>query len=71
MFSEENYVPQPTNWFRRQSADNAHFYSLYNVVSLKIRSRSPKSNQFLNYPMARIHHLVQEIVCKKAFFGQI
>ena len=29
-----------------KSADKAHFYSLYTVVSLKIRSRSPKSNQF-------------------------
>ena len=28
------------------SADKAHFYSLYSVVTLKIRSRSPKSNQF-------------------------
>ena len=46
VFSEENYVPQPTDWFRRQSADNAHFYSLYSVMTLKIRSRSPKSNQF-------------------------
>ena len=34
-----------TNWFRRQSADNAHF-RLYSVLTLEIRSRSPKSNQF-------------------------
>ena len=32
-------------WFRRQSADKAHFYRLYSVMTLKIRSRSPKSNQ--------------------------
>ena len=33
--------------FVQESGDKAHFYSLYSVVSLKIRSRSPKSNQFL------------------------
>ena len=26
--------------------DKAHFYSLSSVVTLKIKSRSPKSNQF-------------------------
>ena len=34
-----------TIWFMRKSADNAHFYSLYSVVTLKIRSRLPKSDQ--------------------------
>ena len=34
-----------TNWFRRYSAAKAHFYSLYSVVNLKIRTRSTKSNQ--------------------------
>ena len=29
-----------------KSADNADFYSLYSVVTLKIRSRSQKSNKF-------------------------
>ena len=29
-----------------KSSDKAHFYSLYSVVTLEIRSRSPKSNQF-------------------------
>ena len=29
-----------------KSAEKSHFYSLYSVVTLKIRSRSPKSNQF-------------------------
>ena len=38
---------QPTNWFRRKNADKTHFYSLYSVVTLKIRSRSPKSNHFI------------------------
>ena len=41
-------------WFRRQSANKAHlyrvqtrliFYSLYSVMTLQTRSRSPKSNQ--------------------------
>ena len=33
-----------TNWFRRESTDKAAFYSLYTVVTLKIRSRSPKAD---------------------------
>ena len=33
-------------WFMRQSAHKARFLSLYNVVTLKMRSRSPKSNHF-------------------------
>ena len=45
-----NFFPMPmcfcaslvksTNRFRRYSANKAHFYSLYSVVPLKIRSRS-------------------------------
>ena len=43
-----------SNWFRRYSAYKAHVYSiykahvysLYSVVTLKMRSKSPKSNQF-------------------------
>ena len=39
-----------SNWFK--SADNVHFYSLYNVVTLNIKSRSPKSDQIF-YPSQR------------------
>ena len=48
VLSEENYVPQPHQLVQemRQSVDKAHFYSLYSLVTLKIVSRSPKSNQF-------------------------
>ena len=66
-----------TNWFRRQSADEAHFYSLYSVVTLEIRSRSPKSDHIFKpsqsyniWSLARIHHLSQEIGCRQAVFGQ-
>ena len=54
------------------------FYSLYSVVTLKIRSRSPKSDQIFKpsqryntWSLARIRHLVQEIGCTQAFvFGK-
>ena len=66
-----------TNWFRRQSADKAHFYSLYSVVTLKIRSRSPKSKQIFKpskpyniWSLAGFLHLVQATVCSQAVFGQ-
>ena len=42
--------PKSTDSFGRKSADKAHFYNLNNVVTLKIRSRSRKSNHFFNYP---------------------
>ena len=47
----------------------AHFYSLYRVT-LKIRSRSPKSNQIFKPSQRynRIRHLVQEIGCRQVFF---
>ena len=35
-------------WFRRQNADKAHFYSLYSVATLKIRSRSSNFNQIFS-----------------------
>ena len=34
-----------SDWFRRYNAVNAHVYSLCSVVTMKIRLRSPKSNQ--------------------------
>ena len=43
--------PKTNNWFRRYSEDEAHFYSLYSVVTLKSRSKSPKSTIFLIIPM--------------------
>ena len=42
-------IPNNTNQDmqeKRQSAHKAHFLSIYNVVTLKIRSRSPKFNHF-------------------------
>ena len=52
-------------------AEKADFYSVYRLVTLKIRSRSPKSNQLFIVShidtiyqfLFRIHHLVQEIMC--------
>ena len=53
------------------------FLSLYSVVTLKIRSMSPKSDQIFKlsqhyniWSLARFRHLVQEIECRQAFFGQ-
>ena len=51
-----------TKWFRRQSADKVHFDSLYSVVTLKIRSRSPKSNQIFKPPKVTIHKVWPESV---------
>ena len=63
-----------TNWFRRYSADKAHFYNLYSVVTLKILSRPPKSKKFFKPSqhynirrVGRICHLVQEIGYGQAF----
>ena len=51
------------------------FLSIYNVVTLKIRSRSPKSNHF--FPLSwwwiyasliKFQPLVKEIVCTQTFF---
>ena len=53
------------------------FYSLYSVVTLKIRSMSINSDQIFKlskryniWSLARIRHLVQEIGCRQTFFGQ-
>ena len=37
--------PKSTHWFRRYGTEKADFHSLYWLVTLKIRSRSLKSNQ--------------------------
>ena len=39
------------HWFTTKTANKAHFYSLNSLVSLKIRSSSPKSNHF--FPMSQ------------------
>ena len=53
------------------------FQSLYSVVTLKIRSRSPKSNQIFKpspyyniWSLATIRHLSQEIGCRQAFLSK-
>ena len=46
VFQKKTMSPNPPIGSGDKSADNAHFYSLYSEVTLKIRSRSPKSNQF-------------------------
>ena len=60
-----------------KSPDKAHFYSVYSAVTLKMRTRSPKSNRIFKssqcyniWSLARIRHLVQEIGCRQVFFGQ-
>ena len=52
-------------------------FSLYSVVTLKIRSRSPKSDQIFKpsqhyniWSLARMRHLVQEIWCRQAFWSK-
>ena len=54
------------------------FYSLYSVVTLKIRSMSPKSEQIFTlsqryniWSLARIRHLVQGIGCRQTFSVKI
>ena len=63
-------------WFMRQSAHKAHFLSIYNVVTLKIRSRSsPKSNQFFPQSigcicasLVKFQPLVKEIMHTQTFY---
>ena len=68
-----------THWFRRQSSEKADFTffkdgDLKNEVTLKIRSRSPKSNQLfpssqqsIYASLVKIHPLIQKI-CKETLF---
>ena len=35
------------HWFTKYTADKAHFYSFNNVVTMKIGSRSPNSDQIV------------------------
>ena len=53
-----------------------HFYNLYGVVTLKIRSRSPKSFKSLNYANVTIYEVWPESAfglsntVQTSFFGQ-
>ena len=65
-------------WFRRSSADTifwSKFYIQNAGVTLKMRSKSPKSNHF--FPMfqwclcaslVKIHQFIQEIKCRQVSF---
>ena len=50
-------------WLGRYYAEMADLYSLYRIVILEIRSRSPKSNQLFPYlcKLVKIHPMVQKI----------
>ena len=57
--------------------DGGIFQNLSPSVSLKMGSRSPKSNQFLSLSqqysctsLVKIHPFIQEIGCRKAIFQQ-
>ena len=63
---------------RRYDAEKVDFYSLYRLATLKIKSRSPKSNQFFIVShiynissLVRIHHSVQELACGNKLFVRI
>ena len=57
-----------------RSAHKAHFLSIYNLVTLKIRSRSPKSNNFspilMMYLLVRSNSInwLKEITCTQTFY---
>ena len=72
-------IPNNTNQDmqeKRQSAHKDHFLSIYNVVTLKIRSRSSKSNhlylcicaQCISASLVKFQTLVKEIVCTQTFY---
>ena len=55
--------------------NKAHFLSIYNVVNLKIKSRSPKSKHFFALSwwcictsLVKFQPLVKEIVCTQTFY---
>ena len=55
--------------------NKAHFLSIYSVVTLKIRSRSPKSNHFFAPSLScicassvKFQPLVKEILCTQTFY---
>ena len=52
-------------WFTRYTADKAHFYSFNNVVTMKIGSRSPNSDQIVYlfiYPIDKMHEAWSESI---------
>ena len=56
-------------------APSGSFLSIYNVVTLKLRSRSPKSNLFfppywwcICASLVKFHPLVKEIMCTQTFY---
>ena len=62
------------HWFTRYTAYKAQFFSLNSVVTLKIGSRSPNSDQIVylsqwynTWSSVWIHHLVQEVWCRQDF----
>ena len=64
-----------TQSFRRQRADKPFSNNLSLKVTLKIGSRSPKSNQFFSMSwqyscasLVKIHPFIQEIGCRQAIF---
>ena len=75
----------PSHWLKRYCAHKlftsltrllwAPFLSINNVVTLKIRSRSPKSNHFfppswwcICASLVKFHPLVEEIMCTQSFY---
>ena len=47
VFSVENYVSPIINWVKHASRQKTRISSLYMMVTLKIRSRSPDSKQLI------------------------
>ena len=61
-------------WFMRQSAYRTHLLSIYNVVTLKIRSMSPESNHVfplswwcICVSLVKFQPLIKEIMCTQTF----
>ena len=53
------------HWFTRYTVDKAHFYSFNNVVTMKIGSGSPNSDQIIYlsiYPNDTIHEVWSESI---------
>ena len=61
------------HWFTKHTAGKAHFYSLNNVLTMIIGSRSPNSDQIVylshwynTWSLVWIHHFVQQVECRQA-----
>ena len=66
-----------THSFWRKGADKPFSNNLSTLVTLKMESRSPKSNQFFSMSqqyrctsLVKIHTFIQEIGCRQAIFQQ-